>query len=76
VAALVPKDAPYCLAIGPNRLPAAKAPPLMGLTAPKPILLLVDRGNRPEVLRWSFRGRIFVEGGAPPRDIACTPASP
>jgi hypothetical protein len=75
-AALRQNDAPWCLSIGPRALALDQVPPLMGLTAPKPILLLVDRGNRPEVLRWSFRGRIFVEGGAPPRDIACTPASP
>lgn len=30
----------FCLAIGPDRLPLDEVPPLMGLTAPKPILLV------------------------------------
>ncbi len=76
VAALVPKDAPYCLAIGPNRLPAAKAPPLMGLTAPKPILLVTQAEGRLETRRWSFRWHGFVRGGSGQADPSCTPTLP
>lgn len=39
--ARVSQDTQSCLAIGPNAMPLDRAPPLMGLTAPKPILLLV-----------------------------------
>jgi hypothetical protein len=69
-------DQPHCLSIGPTALSLDAASPLMGLTAPKPILLLVNGPSRPEVLRWSFRGHLFVGGGAPPRDVRCTPTLP
>lgn len=66
----LPKDLPFCLAIGPDRLSADKLPPLMGLTAPKPILLLTMTEDRTDTRRWSFRGHGFVRGassfGAPP----------
>lgn len=69
----LPQDRAYCLAIGPDRLPPERLPPLMGLTAPKPIHLQIADPGHPRFLRWSFRWHGFVPGGLNPRDVPCTP---
>ncbi|MEZ5796026.1 MAG: hypothetical protein R3D63_00100 [Paracoccaceae bacterium] len=76
IQAQLPTDAPYCLAIGPDRLPRDQSPPLMGLTAPKPILRVVAGQNRPETRRWSFRWHGFVRDGSGNPAPPCTPAPP
>lgn len=76
IQAQLPKDAPYCLAIGPDFLSRDRAPPLMGLTAPKPILLVTDNQDRRETRRWSFRYHGFVRDGTGNAGPPCTPAPP
>lgn len=67
---------PMCLAIGPDGLGPDQLPPLMGLTAPKPILLRVGDTEPPRLLRWSFRWHGFVRGGIRDQDVRCLPAQP
>ncbi|EEW25180.1 hypothetical protein [Rhodobacter ferrooxidans] len=73
-AARIKPDLPRCMAIGPQGMPLAQVPPLMGLTAPKPILLHIADPTRPRFLRWSFRWHGFVRGGIRAEDLRCTPA--
>ena len=69
-------DQPRCLAVGPQGLPPDHAVPLMGLTAPKPIILQIADPSGPQFLRWSFRWHGFVEGGISAADVRCIPALP
>ncbi|MFZ1483087.1 MAG: hypothetical protein WAT25_20195 [Paracoccaceae bacterium] len=63
----------HCLAIGPDNLAMDQLPLLMGLTAPKPILLVTGSGEAQDIHRWSFRGHEFVRSAAPPDGPPCTP---
>lgn len=76
IQAQLPKDTPYCLAIGPDFLSRDQTPPLMGLTAPKPILLVTDNQDRRETRRWSFRYHGFVRNGTSNAGPPCTPTLP
>ncbi len=67
---------PQCLAIGPEALAPGQLPPLMGLTAPKPILLRIAHDGNARLLRWSFRWHGFVRGGINEADVRCLPAPP
>lgn len=74
IEAALPKDLPFCLAIGPDHQPVDKVPPLMGLTAPKPILLLTMTGDETDTRRWSFRWHGFVRDGTSRGAASCPPA--
>lgn len=69
-------DLPHCLAVGQLGLPPDPDVPLMGLTAPKPIILQIADPSGPRLLRWSFRYHGFVKGGISAADVRCTPALP
>lgn len=60
-----------CLAIGPDAVSLDNVPRLMGLTAPKPILLVTWSSDLREVRRWSFRYHGFVRTGIDPETIPC-----
>ena len=60
-----------CLAIGPDALPLESVPRPMGLTAPKPILLVTGASDLRKVQRWSFRYHGFVRTGINPTTIPC-----
>lgn len=75
-AALILQDRPGCLAIGPQGLPPGTGLPLMGLTAPKPIILLIADPRGPQFLRWSFRWHGFVRGAIAVAEVHCIPAMP
>lgn len=75
-AARMSSDRLRCLAVGPQGLPPDPAVPLMGLTAPKPIILHTADPSGPQFLRWSFRWHGFVEGGISAADVRCTPTPP
>ncbi|MFZ1337699.1 MAG: hypothetical protein WAS26_01440 [Paracoccaceae bacterium] len=66
----------YCLAIGPDHLPPDQVPPLMGLTAPKPIVRVILSDDRTRAERWSFRGHRFVRDGTQSQEPPCTPTPP
>lgn len=76
LSASLPPDTALCLAIGPDRLPRDQVPPLMGLTAAKPILLITQADGKLETRRWSFRWHGFVRDGSGQADPPCTPTLP